>query len=71
MLAHSHPARVQLATDDDDGRNGRSTKVAKGSDEDFGEVGGAGDEMTNFGRLVEKMVGLDADGVFRLVVGFL
>ena len=69
VLCRSCPARVQLATDDD---SSRSTKAAKVSVEDSGGVGdGAGDETIDLGRLVERVVGLDVDGVFRLVVGFL
>eukprot|EP00752_Nemacystus_decipiens_P010666 g9497.t1 len=71
VLCRSHPGRVQLATDDDS-RCDRSTKVAKASVVDSGGETDVGEEeASDLGRLVERLVGLDADGVFRLVVGFL
>ncbi|CAN0211693.1 unnamed protein product [Ectocarpus fasciculatus] len=72
VLSRSCPTRVQIAN----GRN-RSTscsaKVARVSGEGSG---GGGEEtedemMVAWRDLVGRLVGLEADGLFRLVVGFL
>ena len=75
MLARSRPDRVQIANDSHHSRNVGSftTAVAKAWGDNL--IGG-GDEdgeqaIVNLQRLVGRVVGLDAEGVFRLVVCFL
>ncbi|CAN0145106.1 unnamed protein product [Ectocarpus fasciculatus] len=72
VLSRSCPTRVQIAN----GRNSSTScfaKVARAS----GEGSGGGDEepedemMVAWRDLVARLVGLEADGLFRLVVGFL
>ncbi|CAM9294130.1 unnamed protein product [Ectocarpus sp. 4 AP-2014] len=72
VLSRSCPTRVKIAN----GRNSSNdcpAKVARVSGEDSG---GGGEEteddmMVDWRDLVGKLIGLEADGLFRLVVGFL
>ena len=75
VLARSRPDRVQLVNDSRSRNGDSSTKVAKARCDGFGAGGGrarsAGDQSPDLACLVDRVVGLDADGVFRLIVGFL
>ena len=73
VLARSRPARVKLANGSSRSSNvGSSTRVTRASSNSGGGGDGDGDQaMVDLQRLVGRVVGLDAEGVFRLVVGFL
>ena len=68
VLARSCPTTVQLAQDTGGGSNssGCSTKTAK-----TGRNGSDDRETADLARLVGRVVGLDVEDIFRLVVGFL
>lgn len=71
VLARSRPAKVQLAQDSDgggSGNNGSSDTTPKAS---YGGGERNGDNPAGWVRLVGRVVNLDVEGVFRLVVGFL
>ncbi|CAN0446603.1 unnamed protein product [Ectocarpus sp. 12 AP-2014] len=85
VLSRSCPTRVHIAngssrnssssssSNNNNNNDGNSTKVARVS----GEVSSRDDEETademavGLRDLVGRLVGLEADGLFRLVVGFL
>ncbi|CBN78389.1 MHC_I C-terminus family protein [Ectocarpus siliculosus] len=81
VLSRSCPTRVKIANENRSGSsvgsssssNGNSTKLARFSGEDSG--GGERETedqmMVDLRGLVTRLVGLEADGLFRLVVGFL
>ncbi|CAM9227563.1 unnamed protein product [Ectocarpus fasciculatus] len=80
VLCRSCPTKVQISKDSSNGSNSsngssgcRTVKAAKASEEDSGGGGeeDGDDARTYFLRLVDRIVGLQADGVFRKVVGFL
>ena len=87
VMCRSRPNRLQLSDDGGIGSGagvvdrqdsaGSSSKVARTGD-GIGGVGGgegekdAGDQLTvSFARLVERLVGMETENTFRLVVGFL
>ena len=69
VMARSFPAKVQLAMERNSGGGGGS----RGSSDDAvgGSSGTLGQTKTDPERLVNRVVGLDVEGIFRLVVGFL
>ena len=70
VLCRSHPDQVPLAVPIS--RRRSSGKEAKTIGEGSGGVGaGTGDDTVDLPRLVRNVVELDADAIFRLVVGFL
>ncbi len=74
VLARSIPAKAHFAIDSSSDSDGSSAKVAKTSGNDSSgssSAGGTGDDTIEIRRLLGRVIGLDADGVFRLVVGFL
>ncbi|CAN0035215.1 unnamed protein product [Ectocarpus sp. 12 AP-2014] len=78
VLSRSCPTRVRVANGTNSGScigssKGCSTKVARVSGEDSGEDDEEAEDqmMVDWRGLVGRLVGLEADGLFRLVVGFL
>ncbi|CBN76536.1 conserved unknown protein [Ectocarpus siliculosus] len=74
VLSRSCPTRVQIANKGSRvNRNSCPAKVARVSGEDLGgDEEEAENQMTvDWGGLVGSLLGLEADGLFRLVVGFL
>lgn len=69
VLARSCPAKVQLAQDSGGGggRSDSSTKIAKAS---HGGGDRVRDEAADLALLVGRVVDLDAEDIFRLVLGF-
>ena len=71
VLARSRADKMELV-EDSGSTNGSSAKVAKTRCDGRGAgEGGGGQAMIDLGSLVGRVVGLEAEGVFRLVVGFL
>ncbi|CAM9824554.1 unnamed protein product [Ectocarpus fasciculatus] len=78
VVCRSCPAKVQISKDSSSSSSSsssgcRTAKAAKAGEEGLGGGGkGNGDKARiDLGRLVEQIVGLQADVVFRMVVGFL
>ncbi|CAM9608017.1 unnamed protein product [Ectocarpus sp. 6 AP-2014] len=74
VLCRSYPTKVQILKDSSSSSSGCSTaKAARVSEEDSGECGeDDGDKARiELGRLVGHIVGLQADVVFRMVVGYI
>lgn len=71
VLCRSHPNKVQLARENNNSRGGSLKMETVSSDSLAGNGDNLGDETSNLANLVDRVVGLEADGVFRLAVGFL
>lgn len=74
VLARSRPDKIQIANDNrsSSSSGGSSANVATGwHGSDGGEGVDRDQSMIELGSLVGRVVGLDAEDVFRLVVGFL
>eukprot|EP00752_Nemacystus_decipiens_P002423 g2284.t1 len=70
VLARCHPDKVQIVEDKRGG--GRSAKAAKATSGGEGERNaGIEDEPPVLACLVSSVLGLDAEGEFRLIVGFI
>lgn len=68
VLCRSRPTRAHLSGDG--GNSTRSTKQLRTGDESSGGIAGDG-VKTDLARLVGTLVGLEVEGLFRLVVSFL
>eukprot|EP00752_Nemacystus_decipiens_P012533 g11101.t1 len=73
VLARSRPAKVQLAAESDrgGGSGSRSCVLSKTARACYGVGGRSSEGTADLAYLVERVVGMDVEGVFRLVVGFL
>ena len=75
LLARYCPAKMQLAHNNDSGGGGGGFCISSESSTKTAKACYGGDrsrrETADLARLVGRVVGLDVEGVFRFVVGFL